>query len=151
MRLLFQRRPRAGAELRDRFLERYAGRALIVHEGFPAEWLEELLKQPGGGGYFRIDIRSLERRRPSPVEWVVAEHILPLSLPLPLFVQVRDRSLRLRHLTRGDTVVHPSEILWFLDELETRYHARLEAEGDGFAAHLGIPVADNEAVSMFGE
>ncbi|MGD8643793.1 MAG: hypothetical protein PVI15_05870, partial [Chromatiales bacterium] len=93
MRLLFQRRPRAGAELRDRFLERYAGRALIVHEGFPAEWLEELLKQPGGGGYFRIDIRSLERRRPSPVEWVVAEHILPLSLPLPLFVQVRDRSL----------------------------------------------------------
>lgn len=151
MRLLFQRRPRAGAQLRDRFLERYAGRALIVHAGFPPEWLQELLKQPGGGGYFRIDSRSLERRRPSPVEWVVAEHILPLALPLPLFVQVRDRSLRLRHLTRGNKAVHPSEILWFLDELETRYHALLEAEGDGFTTQLGIPISDNEALSMFGE
>ncbi len=150
MRFPFRKRASPPAVLRDRFLERYEGRALIIHAGFPPEWLEELLKQPGGGGYFRIDCRSLERRRPSPVEWVVAEHILPLALPLPLFVQVRSGSLRLRHLTRGSSPVHPSEILWFLDELDTRYHALLEVDGDRFAVRRGIEVGDNEALSMLG-
>ena len=46
----------------SRFLARYAGRTLIVHAGFPPDWLEELLKQPGGGGYFRLDSRQAYRR-----------------------------------------------------------------------------------------
>lgn len=150
MRLFFRKKPSSPVELRDRFLERYEGRGLIVHAGFPRDWLEELLKQPGGAGYFRIDARSLEHRRPSPVEWVVAEHLLPLGLPLPLFVLVRSGALRVRHLMRGGSAVHPSDILWFLDELDTRYHALLEVDGDGFRVRRGIDPDDNEPLSMLG-
>lgn len=150
MKWLLHRQSSSPAQLRDRFLERYDGRVLIVHAGFPPEWLEELLKQPGGGGYFRIDCRSLERRHPSPVEWLVGEYVLPLELPLPLLAQVRSGSLRLRHLRRSSSIVHPSEILWLLDELETRHHVLLEVKGDGFAIRRGIDIGDNEALSMLG-
>jgi len=143
---LFGPRP---AEQMRRFLDRYTGRSLIVHQGFSGDWLEELLKQPGGGGHFRIDSRRLPRRRPTPVEWLVQTHILPLELPQPLFLDVREDAVLVRHLTRGGTPVHPSEIAWFLEELDQRHHVRLRLEEDGSAhAEPVLPLEDNEARSM---
>ncbi|WP_026340521.1 hypothetical protein [Thioalkalivibrio sp. ALJT] len=143
---LFGPRP---AQQMERFRNRYTGRSLIVHQGFTGDWLEELLKQPGGGGHFRIDSRPLPRRRPSPVEWLVQTHILPLELPQPLFLDMREDTLLVRHLTRGEHAVHPSEIAWFLEELDTRHHARLTLSGDGTAqVQYVLPVTDNEALSM---
>lgn len=136
--------------LRERLFERFAGHGLIVHEGFPDQWLEELLKEPGGAGYFRVDARQAPRPDASPVEWLVHEHIRPLGLPMPLFVAVREGCLLLRHLHRGSRTVHPSEILWMLDEIDTRFHVRLEPAAGGFAIVRGLDIRDNDVESMFG-
>lgn len=131
------------------FRQRYTGRSLIVHRGFGGDWLEELLKQPGGGSHFRIDSRRLPCKRPTPVEWLVQTHVLPLALPQPLFLKVEGEAILARHLTRGDHVVHPSEIAWFLEELDTRHHARLVFNGEGgVRVENGLSVDDNEALSM---
>lgn len=132
----------------NRFIERYRGRTLIVHAGFPADWLEELLKQPGGGGHFRIDSRQTSTGRQTPVEWLVQRHLLPLELPLPLIVKVTPEALFVRHLTRGGEPVHPSEIYWLLDEIDERHHANLRVEGGSLHAVVGIDPADNEAKSF---
>jgi hypothetical protein len=145
----FKRRG-APAQLLDRFFARYAGRRLIVHAGYPPEWLEELMKQPGGAGYFRIDLRTARTQPPTPVEWIAHEHLAPLGLPLPLFVDVRDDRLLVRHLTRGSNPVHPSEILWFIDEIDERHHASLQRAGETLEPQHVLAVEDNEAVSMFG-
>ncbi len=132
-----------------RFRARYTGHSVIVHQGFAGDWLEELLKQPGGGAHFRIDSRRLPGPRPTPVEWLVQTHVLPLELPQPLFLDVREDAILARHLTRGKHTVHPSEIAWFLEELDARHHARLKFAGDaGIRAEAGLPVHDNEALSM---
>jgi hypothetical protein len=136
-----------GSQL-SRFLARYVGRTLIVHAGFPSDWLEELLKQPGGGGHFRIDSRQAGSSDPTPVEWLVRRHLLPLELPLPLIVKVTPEGLYVRHLTRGGEAVHPGEIYWLLDEIEERYHARLVVEGGSLRTEFGIDPADNEAKSF---
>ncbi len=134
----------------ERFRARFAGRNVIVHRGFPGEWLEELLKQPGGGGHFRIDSRPLPTRRPTPIEWLVQTHLLPLDLPYPFLLGVREECALVRHLTRGMHTVHPSEIAWFLEELEERHHARLvfASEPGRVEVHRGMPMNDNEALSM---
>lgn len=134
--------------LLNRFLDRYAGRTLIVHAGFPPEWLEELLRQPGGGGHFRLDLRQIGNGRPTPVEWLLERHVLPLGLPQPLLLKVTREWVYLRHLTRNGTVVHPSEIYWFLEEIEQRHHARLRIEGASLYAERGLDPADNEARSF---
>jgi hypothetical protein len=144
---LFTDRP---ARMLRRFRERFTGRTLIVHRGFPAEWLEELLKQPGGGGHFRIDARPLPAARPTPVGWLLQTQVLPLDLPLPLLLQVRDGDLLVRHLQRQGAAVHPSEIAWFLEELAARHHARLRFRNEAgrIEVERGIAVTDNEALSM---
>jgi hypothetical protein len=144
----FLRRRQGPKWLRQQFLERFAGRTIILHRGFPPEWLEELLKQPGGGEHFRLDVRRAESRHPTPIEWFVREHVLPLGLPLPQLLQVDSDSVRVRHLTRGERPVHPSEIQWFLEEMDTRHHVRLRITHDDFVPEPGIPVGDNEARSM---
>lgn len=143
-------RSEAPEDLRERFLQRYAGRGLVVHEGFPVDWLEELMKQPGGAGYFRIDARRRPGRRSTPVEWLVHEHLLPLGLPMPLFVLVEGETLYLRHLTRAGLAVHPSEILWMLDEIRDRHHARLTAAAGGFAVTTGLDTRNNDVESILG-
>lgn len=144
----FLRRRQGPKWLRQQFLDRFAGRTLILHRGFPPEWLEELLRQPGGGGHFRLDVRRVEHRHPSPVEWFVREHVLPLGLPLPLLIRVGAGRIHLRHLTRGNVPVHPGEIQRFLDELDTRHHMSLRVTADDFVPETGIPLSDNEAPAM---
>lgn len=144
---LLARRPARQLQL---FRARFTGRSLIVHRGFPEEWLEELLKQPGGGGHFRLDSRRLPVSRPTPVEWLVQTHVLPLNLPQPLLLCIREQDMLLRHLERGGRAVHPSEIAWFLEELEQRHHARLRLGNppERIDVLQGISVHDNEALSM---
>lgn len=132
-----------------RFLKRYQSRSLILHGGLPPNWLGELLKQPGGGGYFRIDVRTFGSGHPPPVEWVISKYILPLELPIPLLIQVDSAQLYLRHLLRRDKPVHPSEILWFLEEIGQRHHACLRHIGGRLEASVGIPLTDNEPLAMF--
>jgi hypothetical protein len=141
---------------RAAFFERYRRRTLIVHQGLTVDWLEELLKQGGGGGHFRIDARLTPARTPTPVEWVVHEFILPLGLPLPLIAQVADESIRIRHLVRHGGLCHPGDIGWILEDMGAgdsglgRAHAVLFAHGDGFRAERGIASDDNAIDTPYG-
>ena len=141
---------RRSARQLEQFRARFTGRSLIVHRGFPEEWLEELLKQPGGGGHFRLDSRRLPASRPTPVEWLVQTHVLPLDLPQPLLLCVREHDMLVRHLQRGRSAIHPSDIAWFLEELEDRHHARLRFGNAAGRIEVlrGISTHDNEALSM---
>jgi hypothetical protein len=131
-------------QLRTRFLQRFAGKTAIVHAGLSIGWVSELNKEAGGGAHFRIDARNLPGNKPSPIEWVVHHHILPQHLPLPLLVKVDGERLLIRHLSRNDAPVHPSEINWMLDEFPQRAHLILTVGGKGFAVKRGMPVADND-------
>lgn len=149
--MLFLKPKRPPAEQRlQQFFQRFMQRTIIVHAGFDADWLVELIKQPGGGGHLRLDIRKPPGKRPHPLEWVVHEHVLTLDLPLPLLIVVKPEGLYLRHLTRGERAVHPSEILWFLDEIDNRYHALMRSTHDGFQITHGIAIDDNIAEAIFG-
>lgn len=129
--------------LRTRFLTRFAGKTIIVHAGLSVGWISELLKECGGGAHFRIDARRAPGRKPTPIEWVVHNHILPQHLPLPLLVKVEGECLLVRHLIRNDAPVHPSELYWMLEEFPARAHLFLTAGGKGFAARRGMPVSEN--------
>lgn len=132
----------------SRFLARYTGRTLIVHAGFPDDWLEELLKQPGGGSHFRVDRRNIGQGRQTPVEWLVVRHLLALELPLPLIVKVTPGALFVRHLRGGGAPIHPGEIYWLLEEIEQRFHARLQVEGASLRVQRGMDPTDNEVKSF---
>jgi len=125
-------------------MQRFAGKTIIVHEGLSIGWVSELLKEAGGGGHFRIDVRKIQGRRLTPVEWVVRQWIAPQNLPLPLLVKIESGQLYLRHLTRHNHPVHPSEIYWMLGEFPARAHAILRASGQGFLAERGLSVSDND-------
>lgn len=133
-----------------RFIDRFRGRTIIVHAGLPAAWLEEMFKLPGGAGYFRFDARIAPGAVPTPIEWLVHEHVMTLHLPLPLLLQVRDDAIHMRHLTERGRVKHPSEIAWMLDEIETRHHARLAVSGNTLCAQHGLPVEDNAVETPYG-
>ncbi len=141
---------------RAAFFQRYRARTLIVHAGLTVDWLEELLKQGGGGGHFRIDARLTPARTPTPVEWVVHEFIVPLALPLPLIARVSDQSIRIRHLVRHGALCHPSDIAWILDDMGDdgtglgRAHVVLYKHGDGFRAERGIAPEDNAIDTPYG-
>lgn len=132
-----------------RFFSRYKDRTLIIHRGFPPNWLGELLKQPGGGGHFRIDVTQIQNTTPTPVEWLIHQFILPLELPLPLLIQVvNDDTLFVRHLLRDNRTVHPSELILFLEEMNDRHHFCLSRDGASLQSRQGIPLTDNEARAM---
>ncbi|MHB1515538.1 MAG: hypothetical protein ACYCVY_07475 [Acidiferrobacteraceae bacterium] len=132
--------------LEERFFRRFCGRTLIVHQGLDLEWIEGLLKVGGGGGHFRIDARHLPSHRPTPVEWVVQQHVLPLALPTPLLVTVGDRSLAVRHLRRGHHVFDPAEIPGILEDMSkhNRVHARIVYRGDCLMSETMLAVTDND-------
>lgn len=131
------------SSLQDRFMQRFTGRTIIVHDGLSIGWVGELHKEGGGGGHFRIDVRNPPGTPPSPIEWVVHRWILPQHLPLPLLVKVEPEQLLIRHLTRNDKPVHPSEINWMLGEMPERVHLVLRPSGPGFLPERKLPVSDN--------
>lgn len=141
----FAKKPAASqaVDLEQAFADRFAGRTLILHAGLSPGWVDELLKEGGGGAHFRIDVRRRPVGAPTPVEWVVQQHILPLACPLPVLIKVERGCLRLRHLTRSGIPVHPSEIIWMLEELPQRAHWALHIGGGGWHAERGIALADN--------
>ena len=152
----FRRAPDPAARWQA-FLDRYAGCSLIVHDGLPEGWLGKLVREPGGGGHFRIDVRrpafdgGVPARRLHPVQWLVREHILPLALPRPLLVRVADRDhLRLRHLRRHGGVCDPAEVSMIHEDMAARPHALLLPHPDGFEVAWGIGVDDEAIDTPFG-
>jgi len=137
-------------DAQQRVLERFADRVLIVHTGLPGDWLEELFKIPGGAGYFRVDARRQPGGRPTPVEWLVHEYILPLELPLPVLLSVEGDTVRVRHLTDRGQPRHPSDIAWMLDEIDVRHHALLQRQGTGFRVERVLAVEDNAVETPYG-
>lgn len=135
-------KPRPG-DLRQRFLARYTGCTLIVHEGLTIGWVSELLKEAGGAGHFRFDIRQPVGSKPTPIEWVVHQHVMPLHLPLPLLIKVEQTQLLIRHLTRQGKPVHPSEINWMLREFPEKAHYVLRVSGESFIPEAGMPISEN--------
>lgn len=137
-------------QLRSQFFARFDQKVLLIHQGVPPGWLEELLKQPGGAGYFRVDLRLLPQKPLTPLSWFVYQWAQPQGLPLPFLAQLAADGVRLRHLQRDDKVVHPSEILWFLDEMGSRFHRLLRPEPTGFRVETGMPLQENFAENWFG-
>lgn len=133
----------------ERFRERFAGRTVIVHEGLTPGWVEELLKEGGGAGHFRFDVRQPPGRRPTPIEWLVHNQLLPLRLPLPFLLRVEDAGVRLRHLVRNGAPVHPSEIAWMLRELDSRYHAFADFSGEAVRVRRAMAESDNRVEFEF--
>lgn len=129
--------------MQERFLARFAGRTVIVHAGVTVGWVSELLKEAGGAGHFRFDIRRQVGSKPTPIEWVMHHAIVPLGLPLPLLIKVERESLYLRHLTRHGKPVHPSEIFWMLKEFPEKAHRVLRVSGKSFIAEDGLPISEN--------
>ncbi len=134
--------------LHERFFRRFDGRTIIVHAGFPEGYLAELLRQPGGGGHFRVDVRIPPARPFSPMDWVVHHHVLPLGLPQPLLMKVGHRQIHLRHLIHHIRQEipgpgHPAEILWMLDSIQERYHALLKNDRGEFCMERGMDIQDN--------
>ncbi|MDR3391418.1 MAG: hypothetical protein P4L77_06735 [Sulfuriferula sp.] len=129
--------------LRERFMARFAGKTIIVHDGLSIGWVSELVKEAGGGAHFRIDARRQPGRRPTPIEWVVHQQLLPHKLPMPFLVKVEDERLLVRHLMRNDMPVHPSEIYWMLTEFPDNHHLLLSVAGKGFIVKRGMSVAEN--------
>lgn len=141
-RIIAAFRGRSGSEW-ARFHTRFAGRTVIVHRGLTPGWIEELLKEGGGAGHFRFDVRQTPGPRPTPIEWLVHTQLLPLKLPLPFFFRVEDTGVRLRHLVRNGAPVHPSEIAWMLRELETRHHALVDFSGAEPRVRRAMAESDN--------
>lgn len=127
----------------ERFRERFAGRTVIVHAGLAPGWVEELLKEGGGAGHFRFDLRQTPGRRPTPIEWLVHTQLRPLGLPVPFLFRVEDDGVRLRHLVRNGTPVHPSEIAWMLRELDTRYHAFVDFSAGAVRVRRAMAESEN--------
>ena len=129
--------------LRERFFTRFGGRSIIVHSGLSIGWVSELLKEAGGGQHFRIDARRPPSRRPTPIEWVVHQHLITHHLPMPFVVKIVSNQLWVRHLVRNDMPVHPSEIYWMLSEFPDNFHLKLTIAGKGFITERGMSIADN--------
>jgi hypothetical protein len=137
---LYRRRRNTGKIVKQRF----NGRTLIVHSGIPEQWLKDLLKQPGGGGFFRIDLRVQTEDRPSPVEKFVQDQLLPLELPIPFMAKIDYDNVYLRHLTRNGELVDPSEVSMIHTEIETRHHIRLSIEKAKTEVFPGMDIEDND-------
>jgi len=126
------------------FFERFAGRTILVHDGLGIEWMQELLSMGGGGSHLRFDVRQTRSQPPKPLEWVIQEHILPLTLPLPLLLKIGSKTILVRHLVRHGATCHPGDIAWMLDEIERRFHTALHMEPGLWRIEAGLPPADNE-------
>lgn len=137
---LYRRRRNTGKIVKQRF----NGRTLIVHSGVSEQWLRDLLKQPGGAGFFRIDLRVQTDDRPSPVEKFVQDQLLPLELPLPFMAKIDHDSVYLRHLTRNGELVAPSEVAMIYTEIETRHHLRLSIEKAKTESFPGMELDNND-------
>jgi hypothetical protein len=123
-------------------LARFNKRAIIVHQGLPENWLPELFKQAGGGGIFRVDIRLQNNHKPTPLEQFIHTHILPLNKALPCFVFIQDNHIFVRHLRRGDGLMHPSELTFLFNEITYRFHYQLDSS-DNFRVTTGLDLNAN--------
>lgn len=143
---------RRGEALEASFFERFQGRSLLVHDGLPSGWLDELLKTGGGGRHLRIDARTLETSDAAPVAWLVREVVLPLALPLPQILLVEPGTVRIRHLRHGGHVRHPADIPWILDDIRERgrAHAIVAYDGNRLKGELRLPAADNDVETPYG-
>lgn len=123
--------------------ERFQGKTLIIHQGFEPNWLEELLKQPGGGAHFRINHCQIGNN-PSPIERFVLTQIVPLNLPFPLLLLIESETIWLRHLTDSQRTLLPSDIEWILTELKERFHCRFTINSQReISLTSGISLEDN--------
>lgn len=130
--------------------ERFENRGIIAHRGFPDQWLTELLKQPGGGGYFRLDLRLISASgRQTPLEWLTRTHLLPIGIPVPFFIKIRSKNIWIRHLLNNEFIIHPTELYWLTEEIENRYHACLQVTDGHLSTTLGLAHQDNQILSFF--
>lgn len=133
------------AEQTEAFFNRFTGRTLILHAGLPAWWTGELTALAGGGAHLRLDVRQIGDTRPTPVEWMARQHILPQNPPLPLLVRVEQQQvLRIRHLQSGNNLLHPSDLWWILQEFDQRWHFRIQVLAEGCQVDNGIALHDND-------
>lgn len=144
LKTIFSLWHRPGGDLRQRFFERFRDKTIIVHDGVSLGWLSELYKEPGGAGHFRFDVRKPVDAKPTPIEWVVHQWVLPQGLPLPALLKVAKDRIEVRHLVRDGHVVHPSEIYWMLKELAGRNHLCLTPDDKGFRARTCLPAHVND-------
>lgn len=116
-----------------------------MHSGLRIDWLKELLSLGGGGAHLRVDLRRTDPRQTSALDWMVYRQILPLRLPLPLLLDVRNDRIDVRHLQRFGSICLPTDIAWIVEDMRTRkrVHASLRCIDDRCNCVQGIPIDDN--------
>lgn len=141
----FGRRRSRETDRAQKFLQRYTGRTLIVHAGLSIAWLEELLREGGGGAHFRVDVRLIDGPATTPVEWLARVYLSKLDLPLPLLLDVASDSIKVRHLQRGGRLCLATDVAWILEDMRTRnrVHATLLITNEGLKTITGMAVDDN--------
>lgn len=116
------------------------GRSFIVHTGFPEDWLKELLKQPGGGSYFRLDLRLQDGQTATPVENFIHQCLQALKLEPPVFITIKDGRVYVRSLLAGSYWLLPSDMGPLNNEIEQRFHFKLEND----EWRPGMPLEQND-------
>lgn len=123
--------------------QQFDNKTLIIHAGLESNWLEELLKQPGGGGHFRVNCTTFSNQ-PTATERFVQTFIEPLGLPKPIFLKISGGNVWVRHLLSGERFVLPSDVSWIQGEIETRFHYRLGCNANGKIESVsGLAVTEN--------
>lgn len=127
-----------------KFFAQFQGRTLIVHSGLRIDWLKELLSLGAGAficeSIYAVPIRAKLQRW---IGWSIGK--LPLRLPLPLLLDVRNDRIDVRHLQRFGSICLPTDIAWIVEDMRTRkrVHASLRCINGRFDCIQGIPIDDN--------
>jgi hypothetical protein len=125
-------------------LDQLQGRYLIIHRGFPPSWLAELLKQPGGGGYLRIDLLVQNNKNPTPLEAFVHAHLAHLDKAVPCIALIEGKKIFVRRLMRAERWMHSAEINDLLLELNHRYHYRIDFSESTPQIAKGLSLDEND-------
>lgn len=133
--------PDKATMMRAKFLQRYHNKVLIFYKNLPNDFLKELLKLPGGGGYFRINVDNITPN--TPLLYLYNNYLEKLSLPHPFLLSVEEKGLYIRHLIRDGRVVYPIEIAWFLSEIHHHFHICLRFDKSGFIIDNGMDIKEN--------
>lgn len=129
----------------ERTYNKFVNKTVIFHHGLEPGWLEELLKQPGGGAHFRVDCRQINKETPTPIEEFYLNIVQPLTLPKLVLLKFENGYVLIRHLQNGNACLLASDIAWILDELDQRFHFKISLNKDNkIIIEKGIEITDNK-------
>lgn len=125
-------------------LARLDGKSIILHSGFPPDWLPELLRQPGGGGHIRINLSLQNNKNPTALEAFLYRHVVPLPGAIPGMVKIEQENIFIRGLIRAEQWMHSYEAGDLLNEINQRFHYRLDFSQATPRVEVGLDLNQND-------